>query len=284
VTTENFGERHARWVAIVQFAAKLLLAICGWWFILCAIPTWRNESIVTLPQLPSELVDTVAFPSSSQPTNGTNNLSSSSSSLSPSSSSFSSFTSVYDWTATVLPNPTQNLLVMITSQITISRVLFLFFAVNFLDTVVHLKEFKLNSSVTHHAMSFLCLFICLFIGPLLQYYLCATMVIESVAPFYQLLHLRRHTSIARFGAIIVNLLIRLPWWAWSFYRLSLERKLHHEGKDPDNLVVPVLYWTLHLMHCGFIGLDLLWTSRLLLPRGKKKEREVDDRHKGKKES
>ena len=143
----------------------------------------------------------------------------------------------------------------------------LFFICNTIDIIWHWKGELLN--IIHHAFCLIGTF-CAYITPGFGINIIAiTVILETVAPIYQLLKIKKLSSFLikksnflRLSAIFINLTVRIPFCCWLWNLLILQLHAHSKEKDPHNQV-NVFVWHLCLLNCiCCVLLDVFWSSTL----------------------
>lgn len=144
----------------------------------------------------------------------------------------------------------------------------LFVAVTCVDVVWHWRSEWTN--MAHHVCALVATFGCMWLGGFGHILLCATLILETVGPVYQLLKLRTHSvwlrahaQEARLCALAINLCVRgayflwlglsVTWWTWQ--RLTTGQTI-----DAPLAIVCLLGW----VNAWFgLVLDALWSGHLV---------------------
>lgn len=154
---------------------------------------------------------------------------------------------------------------------------YLFFLCNTIDIIWH-WEGEL-SSIIHHIFCLIGTFFCYITHGFSINIIGITLILESVAPLYQLLNIRKfstfltnNSNFLRLTAILINFTVRIPfcWWLWNLLILQLNARKRE--KDPHNQV-NIFVWYLSILNCiSCIILDVFWSSTLACSVLKKKKK------------
>ena len=139
------------------------------------------------------------------------------------------------------------------------------FIVLALDILWHING--LLSEKVHHAVTATILYLTYNGSPVLRSYQVMNFIMESIAPFYQLIKWRLKPHMIRHLAIFVNCFVRVPYILFvsipmlfsDLWMHMIEEKLDKEG----DVIVPWI-WLLSFLCCFvFLGLDFIWTKSML---------------------
>jgi hypothetical protein len=97
-----------------------------------------------------------------------------------------------------------------------------------------------------------------------------SVIMETVAPCYQLLKFRKrfncvasNITALRWMAVAVNICVRVPFNIWLASLLCRQCAAHWNGHDPDQQVTPAVWAIFVIICCAGLFLDYIWTSQLL---------------------
>lgn len=138
----------------------------------------------------------------------------------------------------------------------------IFVLVTMIDVAWHFQGVgRVSSSMIHHIMTLLLLYIQ--VTHLDMVYGAYMGIVETVAPFYQLITLRIRPVEMRLCAIVVNVGVRIPFLMYMIRAQIEDIIFKWNGHDVHHQVRYISQGPLALSAGLFILLDLYWTKRML---------------------